>query len=108
MAGEAEVLRPLVEECLDDDPAMRTTIATVCERIKVSKDAYMKECPQDVISLHQQNEQLKAENLLLRSENKQQRSTIEQLVMKANNKIIISITIYGIVVSPPKEIHHHK
>ena len=49
MIGEAEVLRPLVEECLDDDPAVRTTIATVCERIRVSKDAYMKEleCPQE-------------------------------------------------------------
>ena len=34
MIGEAEVLRPLVEECLDDDPAVRPTIATVCERMK--------------------------------------------------------------------------
>ena len=31
MIGEAEVLRRLVEECLDDDPAVRPTIATVCE-----------------------------------------------------------------------------
>jgi len=30
MRGEAEVLRPLVEECLDDDPAVRPTIAAVC------------------------------------------------------------------------------
>ena len=45
MIGEAEVLRRLVEECLDDDPAVRPTIATVCERIRVSKDVYMKECP---------------------------------------------------------------
>ena len=82
MRGEAEVLRPLVEKCLDDDPAMRPVIATVCERIQVSKDIYMKECLQDVISLHQQNEQLKAENLLLRSENEQHRSATEQLVMK--------------------------
>ena len=34
MIGEAEALRPLLEECLDDDPAVRPTIATVCERIK--------------------------------------------------------------------------
>ena len=34
MIEEAEVLRPLVEECLDDDPAVRPTIATVCERMK--------------------------------------------------------------------------
>ena len=45
MIGEAEVLGPLVEECLDDDPAVRPTIASVCERIQVSKDAYMLECP---------------------------------------------------------------
>ena len=56
MIGEAEVLRPLVEECLDDDPAVRPTIATVCERIQVNKDAYMKESPQDVITLHHEAE----------------------------------------------------
>ena len=94
MIGEAEVLRPLVEECLDYDPAVRPTIATVCERIKVSKGTYMKE-HQDFVTMHQRIEQFKAENLLLRSENEQLRSTIEQLVMRAN--IIISITLYGIV-----------
>ena len=92
MIGEAEVLRPLMEECLDDDPAVRPTIVTVCDRIQVSKDAYMKECPQDVISLHQQNEQLKAEILLLRSENEQHKSTTRsrQLVMTANLMLSIS------------------
>ena len=40
MLGEVEVLRPLVEECLDDDPAMRPTIATVCERIKDIREKY--------------------------------------------------------------------
>ena len=30
MIGEAEVLRPLVEECLDDDPAVRPTIVANC------------------------------------------------------------------------------
>ena len=62
MIGEAEVLKPLVEECLDDDPAMRATIATVCEMIQVNKDAYMKESSKDVITLYQQIEQLKYEN----------------------------------------------
>jgi len=57
LRGEAEVLRSLVEECLDDDPAVRPTIAAVCERIQVSKDVYMKEYPQDVITLYQQVEQ---------------------------------------------------
>ena len=78
MTGEAEVLRPLVEECLDDDPAVRPTIATVCGMIQASKDAYMKECPKEYITLYQQNEQL-------RNENEQQRATIEQMVMKVNN-----------------------
>ena len=81
MIGEAEVLRPLVEECLDDDPAVRPTIATVCERIQVSKDVYMKECSQDVITLCQQNQQLKAEISLLRNENEQQRTALEHMVM---------------------------
>ena len=71
MIGEAEVLRPLVEECLDDDPAVRPTIATVCERIQVNKDAYMKESPQDVINLLQQVEQQKIENSKLRNQNEQ-------------------------------------
>ena len=62
MIGEAEVLRPLVEECLDYDPAVRPTIATVCERIQVNKNAYMKESPQDVITVLQQLEQLRVEN----------------------------------------------
>ena len=65
MIGEAEVLRPLVEECLDDDPAVRPTIATVCERIQVNKDACMMEPLQEVISLYQQIEQLKYENELV-------------------------------------------
>ena len=79
---DSEVLRPLMEECLDDDPAVRPTIAAVCERIQVSKDAYMKECPQDVITLYQQVEkqtiamekqtiaieQLRNENAQLRSQ----------------------------------------
>ena len=43
MIGEAEVLILLVEECLDDDPAVRLTVATICERVQVSKDTYMKD-----------------------------------------------------------------
>ena len=107
MIGEAEVLRPLVEECLDDDPVVRPTIATVCERIQVSKDAYMKESPQDVITLHKEyqllrietakqkikNEQLSSEIEQLRSQNEQQRITIEHMV-RTNHT---SITLYGIV-----------
>ena len=72
MIGEAEVFRPLVEECLDDDPAVRPTIATVCQRIQVSKDVYMKECPQDVITLRQQLS-------LKDSEIQQLRATVDQV-----------------------------
>ena len=84
--GEAEVLRPLVEECLDDDPAVRPTIATVCERIQVNKDVYMKELTQECITLYQQNQQLESEISLLKNEIQQQSTTIEHLVMKANYK----------------------
>ena len=77
MTGEAEVLRPLVEECLDDDPAVRPTIGTVCKRIQVSKGSYVKKDPKEYITLYQQIEQL-------RNENEQQRATIKQMVMKVN------------------------
>jgi len=79
---EAEILEPLVEECLNDDPAVRPTIAAICERIQVSKDACMKESPQDVITLYQQLRQLIRENKekenLLSDANKQ----IKQLKSK--------------------------
>ena len=87
MIGESEVLRPLVEECLDDDPAVRPTIATVCERIQVSKDVYMKEYQQDIITLYQKNQKLSLENIQqkvkieqFQSINEQQREKIQQLV----------------------------
>ena len=94
MIGEAEVLRPLVEECLDDDPAVRPIIATVCERILVNKDAYMKEPPQDVITFHcelrkkddelkkkdHEIECLRSDIKQLSSENEQQRVKLKQMV----------------------------
>jgi len=86
MIGKAEVLRPLVEECLDDDPTVRPTIATVCERLQVNKDDYMKESPQECINVLEQNEQqkeidqLRNENEMLRNETEWQRATIEQIV----------------------------
>ncbi|XP_065884123.1 serine/threonine-protein kinase WNK-like isoform X2 [Dysidea avara] len=57
MTGEAQNLRSLVEECLDDDPAVRPTITAVCERIKVSKDVHTREHSQNLITLYQQVEQ---------------------------------------------------
>ena len=71
------MLRPLVEECLDYDPAVRPTITTVCERIQVSRDVYMQDSPQDVITLCQQVEQQKIEINQLK--NKPNNKTIEQL-----------------------------
>ena len=96
MIGEAEVFRPLVEECLDDDPAVRPPIAIVCERIQVSKDAYMKEYPQDVITLHQQVQELRVEIEKVRNEKD---DTIQQMINQMVMDVlhIVSITLYGIV-----------
>ena len=119
MIGEAEVLRPLVEECLDDDPVVRPTIATVCERIQVSKDAYMKESPQDVINLHKENqllrtdtvqqkitnEQLSSEIEQLRSQNEQLRATIEQMVIiRTHYKHYL---LWYCLLSPPQGVYQH-
>ena len=111
MIVKAEVLRQLVEECLDDDPAVRPTVATVCERIQVSKDVYMKECSQNIalyqqveehkIEIEQQKieiEQQKIEIEQLTRENTQQRTTIEQMVMKTYHKYI-QFHLHGIVCS---------
>ena len=68
MVGEAEVLRSLVEECLDYDPVVRPSIATVCEKVQLNKDASMKEFPQDFITLYQLAEHLKNENEYSRTE----------------------------------------
>ena len=120
MRGEAEVLRPLVEECLDDDPAVRPTIAAVCEKIQVSKHVFMKESPQDVITLYQQveqqkteNDQLRRENDQVKTENEQQQSEINHLKYgndqlkfendQLNQQLVsvicfVIITIYGIFI----------
>jgi len=57
LRGKAEVLMPLVEECLDYDPAVRPSITIVCERVQASKDIYVKKSQSDIITLHQQMEQ---------------------------------------------------
>ena len=35
-----QVLKPLVEECLNNNPDMRPVITNVCKQIQISKDAY--------------------------------------------------------------------
>ena len=105
MIGEAEVLRPLVEECMDYDPAVRPTIATVCERIQVSKDAYMKESPQDVITLHQQVEQYKSEIDKLVNENDQLRFQMVRANSYINFKYYLAI--WYCFLSPPQGVYQH-
>ena len=68
MIGEAEVFRPLVEECLDDDPGVRPTIVAVCDRLQMSKDVYMKKSTKDVITLHEQVEELQGQVGLLNAQ----------------------------------------
>ena len=99
MIEEAEVLRPLVKECLDYDPAVRPTIATVCERIQVNKDEYMqKETPPDIITVLQEvkllrkvNVQQKIENEQLKNDNKHFSSNNEQLI---NQRVMRAIYNY--------------
>ena len=83
ITGEVEMLRSLVEKCLDDDPAMRPDTETVCETIQVTKDAYTKGFSLECIVLYQQLKQQRLENEQLRNENKQKDTTLEQ------NKIAI-------------------
>ena len=51
MIGEAEVLRQLVEECLDNDPAVRPTIEVVSTRINETKTIYMEHHPESEVTL---------------------------------------------------------
>ena len=87
MIGEIEVLRSLVEECLDYDPDVRPTIATVCERIQVSKNIYVKEYQQECITLYQQVEQLKVETMHQKMAIEQQKMAIEQMKNMNQQKI---------------------
>ena len=88
MATISEALTPLVEECLNYDPALRPNIINVCKRIQVLKDAYVEDSLQDNITLYQQNAKLRVyitqkrfENEQLRHENVQMNATIEQMVI---------------------------
>ena len=51
MIGEVKVLRPLVEECLNDDPTRRPTIEVVSKRIKEIKKDYMDRHPITKVTL---------------------------------------------------------
>ena len=88
MIGEAEVLRSLVEECLDYDPVVRPSITTVCKRIQLNKDACMKDFPQDFIAIYQIAERLKIQ--LLKYENELQKSTTEYQRTEMEKQQIVS------------------
>ena len=79
MSGEGGALRPLVEECLDDDPVVRPTIATICRRIQSSRETHLTEPPLDMITLHQINEDMRATLEQQRAEIKQLRATLGQM-----------------------------
>ena len=66
MKEDAEDLRPLVVECLDNDPTTRPTIAVVCEKIQSIKDVC--ESPPPNITLYIQRTELKSENELLKQQ----------------------------------------
>ena len=107
MIGEAEVLRPLVEECLDYDPAVRPSIATVCERIQVNKDEYTrKETPPDIITVLQEvkllrkvNVQQKIENEQLETDNKRLSCNNEQLINQRVMKAVYKYYLYMVLFS---------
>ena len=94
MTGEAKVLRSLVEECLDDDPAVRPTIATVCERIQVSKDAYVKGTSKEYINVYKENQWLRIENVEQKIEINQLRKENEIAVEQLKAHMVINITSY--------------
>jgi len=78
MQGEAESLRPLVERCLDNDPAVRPIIAAVCERIQISRGVNFKES-KDIMTLHQQIQQKDKKIDEFAKEIEQLQTTVEQM-----------------------------
>ena len=83
---DSEVMKPLVEQCLDDNPTVRPLITVICERIQVRKDFYMRESTHDLISLLQQIKQLRSDNNQLRSQLEQhQRQQLKQQQVSAYN-----------------------
>ena len=85
MKGEAELLRPLVETCLDNDPAERPTIATVCENIRMSRGALMNEL-KDPITLHRQFQQKDKEKVELGTKIEQLQTAMKQMKDDINVK----------------------
>jgi len=79
MNGEGAVLRPLVEECLDGDPAMRPTIDTICRRVQSSKDACLIQSTPNMITLQKKVEQLSSETEQQQNKILQLQTTIQEI-----------------------------
>ena len=62
MTGVGVALKPLVEQCLDCDPARRPKITSVCETIRSIKGTHAEKPIQDAITIDQQLEQLQIDN----------------------------------------------
>ena len=55
MTGEAEILRPLVEACLDNDPVKHPSILELSEKIKSLKVGHMQSAKNEDTLKHKAN-----------------------------------------------------
>ena len=62
MTGAGIALKPLVEQCLDCDPARRPIITSVCETIRSIKGTHAEKPIQDAITIDKQQEQLQIDS----------------------------------------------
>ena len=85
LTEEVEDLRPLVEECLEYDPIKRPTMATVCERIQMGKEFYMKVYSDDIVSLHKDLKIHKVEMEGLRCEVEQLKNDLDGRDLELNH-----------------------
>ena len=68
LTGSAEILKLLVEKCLDDDPNVRPAIIPIGARIKINKDYHMKESTYNLITLFEETRKLKSEITVLNAQ----------------------------------------
>ena len=61
LRDDAEPLKPLVKQCLDDDPVIRPLMGEICENIQAKKEQHMKVSFHNLISLYQETMQLRKE-----------------------------------------------
>ena len=66
MTGAGVALKPLVEQCLDCDPAMRPKITSVCETIRSIKGKHVEKPIQDPITVQENISKLKTVSFVFR------------------------------------------